>query len=383
MAESPTAGDRGNMKYYRDLRDIKHLTVREREALSCVTERFAFRVNEYYLSLIDWADPEDPIRRMVIPHADELKEWGCPDPSGEETYTVLPGLEHKYPSTVLLLVSNVCECICRYCFRKRIFMACQKELIRDIPAAVKYIASRPEITNVLLTGGDPLVGATRKLERIICELRKIDHVKIIRIGTRMPVFNPYRIVNDRSLADMISRYSLPDKRIYIMTHFSHSRELTEAARAALDSLLKAGAILHNQCPLIRGVNDDAETLAELFRQLSYAGVTPYYLFQCRPALGNYGYTVPIEQGYEIYEGARARMSGLAKSMRYVMSHTTGKVEIVARTSTQVYFKYHRATCDADSGRIVVCKSNPTAYWLDDYDEIAHPELMRYQAYGPD
>ncbi len=373
------------MRYYRNIQDIEQLTPHQRTMLAQVTAKFAFRANDYYLSLIDWDNPADPIRRLIIPHIDELEGWGRLDPSNEEAYAVLPGLEHKYNSTALLLVSTVCEGICRYCFRKRVFIAPQKEALNDVPAAMAYIAAHPEITNVLLTGGDPLVLTTRKLERIIKELRKIDPVKIIRIGTRMPVFNPYRILDDPSLTNMISTYSLPDKRIYVMTHFCHPRELTEAACAGLDKLLRAGAILTNQCPLIRGVNDDPETLAELLRRLSFAGVVPYYLFQCRPALGNHAYTVPIEEGYAIYEAAKSKVSGLAKRMRYVMSHATGKIEILARTESKMFFKYHRAANDADSGKVMVYQSNPQACWLDDYEEIVreYPAAMPYRSHGPE
>lgn len=373
------------MRYYRNIQDIEHLTQHERDALESVTAQFAFRANDYYLSLIDWLDPNDPIRRLIIPHTDELEGWGRLDPSDEQAYTVLPGLEHKYPTTILLLVSNVCEGICRYCFRKRVFIDPQKETLNNIPAAISYIASHPEITNVLLTGGDPLVLTTPKLEHIISELRGIDHVQIIRIGTRMPVFNPWRILDDPSLAEMIETYSRPDKRIYVMTHFCHPRELTEAACAGLDKLLRAGAILTNQCPLIRGVNDDPETLATLFQRLSFAGVVPYYLFQCRPALGNHAYTVPIEEGYAICEAAKAKVSGLAKRVRFVMSHATGKIEILARTETKVFFKYHRAADSEESGKVMVCESNPSACWLDDYEEILrqYPAELPYRTYGPE
>ncbi len=373
------------IKYYHNIGDIEQLTQSERDTLRQVTERFAFRANDYYLSLIDWDDPACPIRRLIIPHTDELEGWGRLDPSNEEAYTVLPGLEHKYHSTALLLVSNVCEGICRYCFRKRVFIDPQKESLRDISAAMAYIDAHPEITNILLTGGDPLVLATRKLEHIISELRKIEHVQIIRLGTRMPVFNPYRILDDPGLAEMISTYSLPTKRIYVMTHFCHPRELTDTACAGLDKLVRAGAVLTNQFPLIRGVNDDPNVLAELLRRLSFAGVVPYYLFQCRPALGNHAYTVPIEEGYAIYEAAKARVSGLAKRLRFVMSHATGKIEILSKTDTKIFFKYHRAADDTDSGKVLVCNSNPEACWLDDYEEIIreYPAAMPYRTHGPE
>lgn len=373
------------MKYYHNIETIDQLSPDQRNALADVTARFAFRANDYYLSLIDWDDPDDPIRRLIIPHTDELQDWGRLDPSDEAAYTVLPGLEHKYPTTALLLVSNICEGICRYCFRKRVFLESNNEALQNIPGAIDYIAAHPEITNVLLTGGDPLTLTTHKLDPIISALRKIDHVQIIRIGTRMPVFNPHRILDDPSLTEMIAAHSTPRKRIYIMTHFSHPRELTDTACAGLDKLLRAGAILNNQCPLIRGINDTPDTLATLFQTLSFAGVIPYYLFQCRPALGNCAYTVPIEEGYAIYETAKAQVSGLAKRVRFVMSHATGKMEIAAKTETKVFFKYHRAADPADSGKVMVCESNPAACWLDDYEEILrqYPVELPYRSHGPE
>lgn len=376
---------RTRTKYFTKAEQLENLTSEQFDEVRRVSERFPFRLNDYYLSLIDWNDADDPIRRIVIPHIGELDEWGRLDPSDEEAYTIVPGLEHKYNSTALLLVSEVCEGICRYCFRKRVFASGPKANRLDLPAALEYIKEHTEITNVLLTGGDPLVLKTSKLEEIIRQLREIEHVLIIRIGTRMPVFNPYRIIEDRALLAMLDRYSTEYKRIYIMTHFDHPREITEAAVEAAGLLQKSGAVMTNQMPIIRGVNDNPDVLAELLARLSFIGVVPYYIFQCRPALGNRAYTVPIEEGYEIIERAKARVSGLAKRARFVMSHSSGKIEIVGMTEDCAYFKYHRAACDADSGRFMVFKRNPQAYWLDDYDEIVqdYPIDMPYRSYGPE
>jgi lysine 2,3-aminomutase len=380
-----TANPAHRCNYLTRIGQLRQLDDRERAVLEPVTKRFAFRCNDYYLSLIDWDDPNDPIRRTVVPDVQELDEWGRLDPSDEETYTVMPGLEHKYPSTVLLLVSNVCEGICRYCFRKRVFIRPQWEYLRDIPAAMAYITDHREVTNVLLTGGDPLVLATSELVDIVGRIRRIEHVQIVRIGTRMPAFNPYRITEDPTLTDMIERYSTADKRIYVMTHFIHLRELTDVAVRAVEKLQKAGAITANQMPLIRGVNDDPETLASLLAKLSFVGAVPYYIFQCRPALGNKAYTVPIETGCEIVEQAKSRVSGLAKRLRYVMSHTSGKIEILGKLSDRIYFKYHRAAEDADSGRVLAFAGNPQACWLDDYEEMTHehPANLPYRSYGPE
>jgi lysine 2,3-aminomutase len=373
-------------RYLRRLEQIEHLTEYERQYLRKVTERFPFRCNDYYLSLINWDEPEDPLRRVVIPDVAELEEWGRPDPSNEKRYTIMTSMEHKYHSTVLLLVSNVCDSICRYCFRKRLFAHPMQEYLSDIDSAMRYINEHKEITNVLLTGGDPLALSTSKLRRIIEAISHIEHVKIIRIGSRIPAFNPYRITEDGELLELIESFNGESlKRLYIITHFIHSRELTEPAVKAVRLLQKAGAITANQMPLLRKVNDEPVVLSDLMAKLSFIGDVPYYIFQCRPALGNKMFTVPIEEGYEIVEKAKAMVSGLAKRCRFVMSHSTGKIEIIGKTQDLVYFKYHRAATDEDSGRFLIFKSNPRACWFDDYDEVveSYPIHLPYRTHGPD
>jgi KamA family protein len=373
-------------KYLVRLEDVEQLASHEKVALEQVVNRFPFRCNDYYLSLINWDDPDDPLRHAVIPSTNELEEWGRLDPSDEKQFTIIPGVEHKYNSTVLLLVSNVCDSICRYCFRKRLFIHPMQECLSDIGSAVNYIREHDEVTNVLLTGGDPLSLSTSKLRTIIETLSQIEHVKIIRIGSRIPAFNPYRITDDREMLEVIENFNGDSqKRLYIITHFIHPRELTKPAIRAIRLLQRAGAITANQNPLIRKVNDKPEVLAELMAKLSFIGNVPYYIFQCRPALGNKMFTVPIEEGYEIVEKAKAMVSGLAKRCRFVMSHSTGKIEIIGKTEKLVFFKYLRAAIDEDSGRFLVFKHNPSACWFDDYDEVVkdYPVHLPYRSYGPD
>ena len=369
--------------YVTDVKELKNLSQAEVGEVAKVAAKYPFYCSEYYLSLIDWNDPNDPIRQVVVPHAKELEEWGRLDPSDEQSYTVMPGLEHKYNSTALLLVSKTCAGICRYCFRKRVFLGSKRDCITDLPAALNYISQHKEITNVLLTGGDPLMLSTDGLEEIITKLRQIDHVQIIRIGTRMPVYNPYRIAEDKQLLNLIEKYSTPYKKIYVMTHFVHPRELTDIAIQTCHLIQKTGAKMTNQTPLIKGINDNPDVLAELFAKLSFYGVAPYYVFQCRPASGNKAYTVPIETGYDIFERAKTGVSGLAKRARFVMSHASGKIEIIGKTDTNVFMRYHRAANDSDSGKFMIFKSNPQACWFDDYDEVNYPADKPYRSYGPE
>jgi KamA family protein len=353
-------------RYVNKLDRIAELNEADRKQLQPVAEKFAFRTNEYYQSLINWDDPDDPIRRIVMPHVQELEEFGEMDASDELSYTKLKGLEHKYADTALLLVNNVCGAYCRFCFRKRLFTEGNDEATNDITNAVEYIRRHSEINNVLLSGGDPLIMSTGKLEKIVAQIRQIDHVRIIRIGTKMPAFDPYRILNDPSLLEMISTHSRADRKIYIMAHFNHPRELTPPALEGLRLLQRAGAITLNQSPLIRAVNDKAEIIAELFSKLSYNGVVPYYLFLCRPTMGNEPYVVRIERAWEIFEEARRRLAGLAKQAKLCMSHKTGKVEVVGRMGTKIVFRYHRAPNPLDCGRVMMFENNPMAGWLDDY-----------------
>jgi KamA family protein len=355
-------------KYLTKVEQLPQLSHGEKDRLRPVEERFAFRTNEYYQRLIDWSDPKDPIRRLVVPGEEELSEWGQLDASNELEYTPVPGLEHKYKDTALLLVNDVCGAYCRYCFRKRLFMDGNDEVVRDVSQGLAYIREHTEITNVLLTGGDPLIMSTRKLEPIIQRLRDISHVRIIRIGSKMPAFNPFRIIEDDALHKMLRTYSTAAKRIYVMAHFNHPRELTEEARQALDVLQRSGVIVVNQSPLIRGINDDVHTLARLFAELSFIGVPPYYIFQCRPTEGNKAYSVPVEEAYTIFRKAQDHVSGLAKRARFTMSHRTGKIEVAAMTDEQIVFKYHRAAQPSNLGRVMIFERDPQAHWFDDYRE---------------
>lgn len=356
-------------RYVTRLDKVDELSAEEKERLGPVTDKYVFRTNDYYQSLIDWEDPADPIRRLVIPDETELDEWGALDASNEAQYEPVPGVEHKYQDTALLLVNDVCGAYCRFCFRKRLFMNDNDEVVKDVSGGLEYISQHPEIDNVLLTGGDPLIMGTSKLQRVIAPLREIDHVQIIRIGSKMPAFNPFRITEDPSLLEMFETYSTPQKRIYVMAHFNHPRELTDEAVMGLHLLRRAGVVTVNQTPLIRGVNDNVNVLAELFNRLSYIGVPPYYVFQCRPTAGNKSYSVPVEESLEIFEQARMMSSGLAKRARFVMSHETGKVEIVGRTAEHVFIRYHRAHDPDRKGELMIFRSNPQAHWLDDYQEF--------------
>jgi len=363
--ETRPAPARTKVRHVTRVAKLTQVPEAERERLAEVERRFAFRVNDYYLGLIDWDDPDDPIRQLVIPRTEELSGWGRLDASNEASVTVTRGVQHKYADTALLLCNEVCGAYCRYCFRKRLFMNDNDEATLDVSRGLTYIRNHPEITNVLLTGGDPLLMAPAKLLGIVRAVRDIPHVRIVRIGSKMPAFNPWVILDHPELLEGLGELSTPERRIYLMTHFDHPRELTEPARTALDQVLHAGVIATNQCPLIRGVNDDPDTLAELWRELSFLGVPPYYLFQGRPTEGNEPYELPLARTFQIFDAARRKVSGLAGRARLVMSHETGKVEVLGLDDRRFYFRYHRAKDPADAGRFFACERDDEACWLDD------------------
>ncbi|MBM7649218.1 KamA family protein [Bacillus ectoiniformans] len=346
---------------------VTQLSEEERDVLKPITEKYVFRVNDYYLNLIDWNDPEDPLRKLVIPNTGELSEYGRWDASDEDTNYVVPGCQHKYDTTALLIVSEVCGAYCRYCFRKRLFRNDVKEAMSDVTPGLDYIRHTPEINNVLLTGGDPLILATKKLRMILEELRSIYHVKIIRIGSKIPVFNPMRIYEDEDLLQLIREFSTAEQRIYIMAHINHPKEITKEARKAFQALHDAGAIVVNQTPVLKGINDDPDVLGDLLDKLSWAGVTPYYFFVNRPVAGNSEFVLTLKEVYDIVEAAKARTSGLGKRVRLSMSHTAGKVEILAIENGKAYLKFHQSR-DGDYGKFMVLDCPDHASWFDDLPE---------------
>ncbi len=355
--------------FVNNLRDIEELSEEARKELEKVTNVFPFHTNKYYLSLINWEDPNDPLKKMIIPSADELINGGSLDPSNEASYTKQGGIEHKYSPTALILASNTCASLCRFCFRKRLFMKNNEHASPDMEEAFHYIENHKEINNVLVTGGDPLILSTPAIEKILKRLLEIDHLRLIRIGTKIPVTNPYRFINDESLTGMMSRLDLKGKSLAIVTDINHPREINETAIQALNMMKRSGVQLYNQTPLLKGVNDDPEVLVELMNSLISLGISPYYIFQCRPTKGNAAFAVPVEESYAIVEKTKSKLSGMAKRSRLIMSHKTGKIEVVALLKDNIVFKYHNAALLENQGKVMIYKRNPEAVWFDDYTEL--------------
>lgn len=347
------------------LDQLEQLTPGEQEVLERVAERYTFRAPRRYLDLIDWRDPDDPIRRLIVPQPGELEDGGRLDASNEASITVAPGTQHKYPDTALLLCNEVCGGFCRYCFRKRLFMQGNTEVSLDTGPGLAYIATHPEITDVLLTGGDPLMLSPDRLLSIVRAVAAIEHVQVVRIGSKMPAFDPGLVLERTDLIDGLAAVVADGTSVYLVTHFDHPRELGDEAAALLRRMQSASLACVNQCPIVRGINDDADTLAALFQQLCRAGVAPYYLFQGRPTAGNAPFDVPIVAGYRAFDTARSRVSGLAGRARMVLSHELGKLEVAGVDGARLYLRFHRAKHPDDRGRFMTFERNDDAYWLDD------------------
>jgi lysine 2,3-aminomutase len=330
------------------------LSTEEQAQLRLVTMRYPLSVTPYYLSLINPDDPDDPIRKQAIPSIMEMTMGtvGLEDPLDEKKDTMVPGLVHRYPDRVLLVLTDICPMFCRHCTRKREWQ--KGGWVRspaEVDAMLAYISQHKTVRDVIISGGDPLTLSTSHLENVIGRIRKIKHVDIIRIGTRFPVVLPQRI--DNELCTMLARYG----PIWLNTHFNHVRETTPEAAQACDRLLRSGVPVNNQSVLLRGVNDSVEAQTRLCHALLRIKVRPYYLFQCDEVQGTEHLRTPVEAGIKIIEGMRGHTSGLAipafvidlpqgggkvpLQPNYVLAQTEG--ELVLRNYEERVFHYRNPT----------------------------------------
>ena len=281
----------------------------KKEKLKETVSKFPLSITPYYLSLIDCENYEkDPVFLQSFPSEKELvvNKYDMLDPLSEDKDSPVPLLTHRYPDRVLIHLSNVCSMYCRHCTRKRKVGDIDKvPSKKELRKAIDYIRDHPEVRDVLLSGGDPLMLSDDYLKWVLSSLREIKHVEIIRIGTRMPVVLPYRITED--LVNMLKQF----QPLYINTHFNHPRELTSSAKQSLKMLADAGIVLGNQTVLLAGVNDCPKIIKKLCHRLLQNRVRPYYLYQCDLSEGLSHYRTPIGKGIEIIENMIGHTSGLA------------------------------------------------------------------------
>lgn len=289
-----------------DLKKYMTLTPEEEEGIEKCLSAFRMAVTPYYLSLIDLNDPNDPIRKQAIPSVEEL--YFAPEESAdslhEDTDSPVKGLTHRYPDRVLFLITDRCAAYCRHCTRRRLVGQTDNAMpIEQINACIDYIRQHSEVRDVLISGGDVFMQSDDQLEYVISQLRSIDHVEIIRLGTRTPAVMPQRIT--QQLCDMLKKYH----PIWVNVHFNHPNEITPEAAAACARLADAGIPLGNQSVLLAGVNDCVHVMRKLVNDLVKIRVRPYYIYACDLSLGLSHFRTPVSKGIEIIEGLRGHTSG--------------------------------------------------------------------------
>ncbi len=357
---------KNNVTTTHDLMEYMSLTKEQEKILHEILCRFPMSATRYYLSLVDWENVDtDPIFRLAVPSISETDLSGSFDTSGESSNTKFQGLQHKYRQTVLVLTTHECAMYCRHCFRKRLVGLDNQKETAGVPYKVaEYVKNHPEVTNVLLTGGDSFLLDNEIIELYLSLLTEISHLDFIRFGTRTPVTFPARITQDPDLCKILKKYN-QKKQIFIVTHYNHPREVTEESVKAVRMLQDAGLVIRNQTVLLRGVNDDAAVLSELMGKLTSIGIVPYYIFQCRPVRGvKNQFQLPIKEGLSIVEKAKGMMNGQGKSVRYAMSHPMGKIEIVGEMPDgQVIFKFHQAKDPENLGKVFFSDMKDDPNWL--------------------
>lgn len=290
-----------------DFENVLKLTESERKALGS-PGLFRVDVTPYYVSLIDPDDRNDPIRKQIIPTAGEIDAFTgqMEDSLAEDRHSPVPGLVHRYPDRVLMLVTTQCASYCRYCTRARIVGDPTQTFSRtDFEAQIEYLKNTPQVRDVLLSGGDPLTLAPKLLEELLSRLREIEHIEVIRIGSRVPVFMPMRVTDE--LTDMLQKYH----PLWMNIHVNHPNEISRELADAADKLSRAGIPLGNQSVLLAGVNDCVHIQRDLVQKLVRIRVRPYYLYQCDLVEGAGHFRTPVAKGIEIIEGLRGHTSGFA------------------------------------------------------------------------
>ncbi len=290
------------------LKKVIDISKKEEKEIKAALDKLRMAITPYYATLMDTKNRNCPIRKQAVPTAKELNlgRADLEDPLHEDIDSPVPGLTHRYPDRVLLLITDQCSMYCRHCTRRRFAGVTDKAMpSNQIDKAVQYIKNNENIRDVLLSGGDALLVSDSKLETIIKKIRNIEHVEIIRIGTRTPVVMPQRITN--SLVETLKKYH----PIYLNLQFNHPKEITERAQKAIEKLNYAGIPVGNQSVLLKGINDQPVIMKKLVQKLLYIRVKPYYLYQCDLSKGIEHFRTPVSKGIEIIESLRQHTSGMA------------------------------------------------------------------------
>jgi len=330
---------RNRLKTPEDFARVFELSETEQRAIAHAADRLPMALTPYYASLMSRMDPEHPLRRAHVPREAEfeISEGESSDPLGEERHQAAPGIVHRYPDRVLFLVTNQCQVYCRYCMRSRLVGKMDREHLIPVSQweeSIAYIKATRTIREVLLSGGEPLILGDERLAWLMRELSAIPHVEVIRFSTKTPAVLPQRITPD------LIRALKTKKAIWMALHILHPLEFTPEFIKATDRLSRAGIVLTTQTPLLRGVNDDAETMKALMEACIRHRIRPYYLFQCDPIHGSAYLRTPISKGLEIIETLQGTLSGHALPHYVVDMAGAGKMPLAAQRYTGSADGYH-------------------------------------------
>ncbi len=331
MAESSPQRELWQAELAASIRDLeslaKHLPHLDLEALRQVVGQMRLSITPHSAKLIDWTNPHDPLFKLAIPNSQELRQTigEITDPNGDDKFSPIPFLTHRYPDRVLVYATYACSQYCRFCFRReKTGVATAGPAPADLDRIVTYLNEHPAVEEVIVTGGDPLILTDQALDKLLGCLRSVPTVRRLRIHTRVPVNLPSRITP--ALVDVVRRHQSPGRPVYIVTHFNHPRELANENLEAIALLADAGLVIRNQSVLLAGVNDNAATLELLFRNLVDHRVVPYYLHQLDLARGTNHFRVPIEQGEAIFKQLHGRLTGIALP-RYMLELPSGQGKV--------------------------------------------------------
>ncbi|EEM14117.1 MULTISPECIES: arginine 2,3-aminomutase [Bacillus] len=322
---------RNRIQKIEELKQYINVTPEEEQAIKRCEGIYRWAVTPYYASLMDKDDPSCPIRKQAIPSSGEfmINEYSDVDPVGDTKYRVTNRIVHKYPDRIIMLITDQCPVYCRHCTRKYHTTDLDGTYFERSEAEgyeidFEYIENHPEIRDVLLTGGDPLTYSDRRLESILKRLRSIPHVEIIRFGSRYPVLLPQRITKE--FCEMLEKYH----PIWLNTHFNHPKEVTKESAHAVNLLLKHGVPVQNQSVLLKGINDDLDTMKQLVQALLKIRVRPYYLYHCDNVTGVSHFMTSLEKGVEIMRGLVGHTTGFA-TPNYIITTINGKIPIPLET----------------------------------------------------
>jgi KamA family protein len=359
-----------SLKQYVDLSEDEEKTLRE------VVDNHPMNIPRYYLSLMDETKKRDAIRKLALPNEDELVVAGSmgettQDPYGDDKHNKGNGVLHKYPYSALIVATDYCSMYCRHCFRKAIVGLPNDKTVENFQRAAEYIREHKEITNVIISGGDPLLINTQRIRKILDSLVDIEHINYVRIGTRTPVVYPMRFFDDE-LLEAFTEFN-QQKTLYLPTHFNHVSEITDVAKEAVLRIRETGVTVNNQAVFLEGVNDNVEEIEDLMNGLVKIGVNPYYLYQCMPVSRvRHHFQVPLKKGIDIVDQAKERLDGYAKRFKFIMGHDIGKIEICGRVNDKLILKHihSRPEKPHEASQIKVMQLDENAGWLDDMQEIS-------------